>query len=224
GEGIFERLYITGVSPIMLDELASGFNIMSNMTTHPSYNDMLGFTEEEVRGILDRIGEAQFQIKSKEEVFQDLVQYYNGYRFSEDSERRIFNPDMVLYFIQYFKDVGYPKDMLDQNVKMDYSKLRGLIVGTSGKRKLQEIIEELNEQDIISVSLVQRFNFEKRFDDNEIKSLLYFFGLLTYKDIDEMVVPNHVIKVLFWEYLRNFLEEEKEIEFHIEPLKKALKA
>ncbi|MCB1193468.1 MAG: AAA family ATPase [Leptospiraceae bacterium] len=224
GEGVFERFYITGVSPIMLDELASGFNIMSNMTTDYDYNEMLGFTQEEVKGILDQVSDDKFIIKTKEEVFEDLVQYYNGYKFNPITEVTVFNSDMVVYFFQHFSRHGYPDEILDLNVKTDYSKLRGLIVGTSGKKKLQEIIEELNEKSVIEVDLVQRFNFEKRFDDNEIKSLLYFFGLLTYKGIEEMVIPNHVIKVLFWEYLRNFLEEEKEIEFHIEPLKKALKA
>ncbi|MCB1191852.1 MAG: AAA family ATPase [Leptospiraceae bacterium] len=224
GEGAFERFFITGVSPIMLDELASGFNIMSNMTTDYEYNEMLGFTEEEVRGILDKVSIDKIELKNKEEVFQDLVQYYNGYKFNHNANKSVFNSDMVMYFFQHFSRHGYPDEILDLNVKTDYNKLRGLIVGTSGKDKLQQIIEEINEKSVIEVDLVQRFNFENRFDDNEIKSLLYFFGLLTYKGIEEMVIPNYVIKTLFWEYLRNFLKEEKKIEFYMEPLKKALNA
>lgn len=209
----------------MLDELASGFNITSNMTSEIDFNEMLGFTGEEVRSILDKLPDNFYIRKSKEEVFQDLVFYYNGYKFNWEAPRTVFNPDMVLYFFQHFAERGtYPDEILDLNVKTDYSKLRGLIVGTSGANILQEIIEELNEKKLIDVELIRRFTFERRFDNNEIKSLLYFFGLLTYNDLDTMVIPNHVIKVLFWEYMRKFLQEEKNIEFQVSPLKRALNA
>ncbi|MCP5499067.1 MAG: AAA family ATPase [Leptospiraceae bacterium] len=208
GEGVFERFFITGVSPIMLDELASGFNIMSNMTGHPQFNEMLGFTAEEVRGILDKVPLERFAKKSKEEVFLDMTTFYNGYLFSEEAHKKVFNSDMVLYFLQYFHDVGYPKEILDFNVKTDYSKLKGLIVGSSGKENLKRILEEINTQEYLTFQLVQRFTFENRLKDYELKSLLFFFGLLTMTNIpNRFVVPNQVIKTLHWEYFQNFLEE-----------------
>ncbi len=223
GEGVFERFYITGVSPIMLDELASGFNIMSNMTTHPEFNEMLGFTNAEVRSVLDMIPEERYAAKSKEEVFSDLVFYYNGYKFSEDSSSRVFNSDMVLYFFQYFNDVGYPKEILDQNVKTDYSRLKGLIVGSSGKENLKQIIEEINTKQVLSFPLVSRFSFEARLNSHELKSLLYFFGLITMSDLpNQFVIPNYVIRNLHWEYLQKFLEESG-IEFDMNLLYSALR-
>lgn len=79
GEGVIERFFITGVSPIMLDELSSGFNITSDMTTDLEFNELLGFTEEEVENLLKLIPDERFQPKSREEVFSDLIYYYNGY-------------------------------------------------------------------------------------------------------------------------------------------------
>jgi hypothetical protein len=209
GEGIFERFFITGVSPIMLDELSSGFNIMDNLTTFPTFNEMLGFTEEEVRGMLDLLPDTHYIEKSKDEVFKDLLYYYDGYKFAEDTEKTVFNSDMVLYFFQYFSEYAkYPKEILDLNVKTDYSKLRGLIVGSSGKEQLKGIIEELNINKSLNFPLVRRFTFENRLNNAELKSLLYFFGLLTMTEKpNQFKIPNYVIQRLHWEYLQKFLEE-----------------
>ena len=181
GEGVIERFFITGVSPIMLDEL------------------------------------------SKDEVFQDMVHYYNGYRFCDEAEKTLFNSDMVLYFLEYFNRRGYPKELLDENVKTDYNKLRGLIIGTSGKEKLQSIIEEINLNSSLSLTLVKRFNFSQRFSDNELKSLLFYLGLLTFSNKpNQFAIPNYVIRTLYWEYLRKFLEESLTIEFDMRLLHNAI--
>lgn len=218
GEGVFERFFITGVSPIMLDELASGFNIMNNMVTHPTFNEMLGFTSEEVEAILNKVPQERFTIKSKDDVFRDMAEFYNGYLFSEDTNKKVFNPDMVLYFLQYFHEIGYPKEILDLNIKTDYNKLKGLIVGSSGKENLKKILDEINVEDGLTFQLVQRFTFANRLKDYELKSLLFFFGLLTMEGKpNRFVVPNHVIRTLHWEYLQNYLEENG-VEFNINAL------
>ncbi|MCP5494686.1 MAG: AAA family ATPase [Leptospiraceae bacterium] len=223
GEGVFERFFITGVSPIMLDELASGFNILSDMTVDPGFNEMIGFTINDVQWLLDKVSEERYIHKTKEEVLKDLIYYYNGYCFSNEAKTRLFNSDMVLYFMEKFSRIGYPSDLLDENVKTDYVKLRGLIVGASGKAKLQSIIEEVNLNDTLIVSLTKRFNFTQRFGDNELKSLLFYLGLLTFSDKSERFqIPNQVIRTLYWEYLRKFLEESLTIEFDMRLLSKAL--
>ncbi|MCB1189698.1 MAG: AAA family ATPase [Leptospiraceae bacterium] len=223
GEGVFERFFITGVSPIMLDELASGFNILSDMTVDPGFNEMIGFTINDVQWLLDKVLEERYIHKTKEEVLKDLIYYYNGYCFSNEAKTRLFNSDMVLYFMEKFSRIGYPSDLLDENVKTDYVKLRGLIVGASGKAKLQSIIEEVNLNDTLIVSLTKRFNFTQRFGDNELKSLLFYLGLLTFSDKSERFqIPNQVIRTLYWEYLRKFLEESLTIEFDMRLLSKAL--
>ncbi|MCP5497476.1 MAG: AAA family ATPase [Leptospiraceae bacterium] len=223
GEGVFERFFITGVSPIMLDELASGFNILSDMTIDPDFNEMLGFTVDEVKWLLDKVSEERYTYKTKEEVLQDMIYYYNGYCFSQEAKTRLFNSDMVLYFMDKFSRIGYPSDLLDENVKTDYVKLRGLIVGASGKTKLQSIIEEINLNNTLIVNLTKRFNFTQRFGDNELKSLLFYLGLLTFSEPGEMKIPNYVIRTLYWEYLQKYLEEEMNIEFDLSLLGRAIK-
>ncbi|MCP5497475.1 MAG: AAA family ATPase [Leptospiraceae bacterium] len=224
GEGVFERFFITGVSPIMLDELASGFNILSDMTIDPRFNEMLGFTVDEVVGcLLDKVSDERYTYKTKEEVLQDLIHYYNGYRFSDETETKLFNSDMVLYFMEKFSAIGYPKELLDKNVKTDYGKLRGLIVGTSGKGNLQSIIEDLNLNQSLNFDLQNSFNFERRFGDTELKSLLFYLGLLTFSEPGEMKIPNYVIRTLYWEYLQKYLEEEMNIEFDLSLLGRAIK-
>ncbi|HMV79046.1 MAG TPA: AAA family ATPase [Leptospiraceae bacterium] len=225
GEGAFDKFFITGVSPLMLDELASGFNIMEDMTQKPAFASMLGFTEEEVQSVLDLIPPDVYSQtdKTNDEVMKDLTHYYNGYRFSPLNPARVFNPDMVLYFIQDFQDRMYPMDLLDLNVKTDYSKLKGLIISLSGRDMLKKIIEELSSAEETGVDLVRRFTFEQRFSENELKSLLYYLGLLTYTDRrSRLKVPNYVIHVLFWEYLRSLLQEESKVDFDFSLLQNTL--
>jgi hypothetical protein len=131
---------------------------------------------------------------------------------------------MVLFFLEYFNLRGYPKDLLDENVKTDYSKLRGLIIGTSEKSKLQSIIEEINLNSLLNLTLVKRFNFSQRFNDNELKSLLFYLGLLTFSDSpNQFAIPNYVIRTLYREYLRKFLEESFTIEFDMQVLGQAIR-
>ncbi len=221
--GIMDRFFITGVSPIMLDELSSGFNIMSNMTTSLEFNEMLGFTEEEVWSMLDSLPEKCFLRKDKKAVFEDLLYYYNGYKFHPEAQKKLFNSDMVLYFFQSFRvDGRYPEEILDLNVKTDYGKLKGLIVGGGGKEQLKEIIEELTYSKKINFPLVRRFTFENRLKTFELKSLLFFFGLLTITDApNEFKIPNYVIQKLHWEYLQRYLDENG-VEFAVEYFTEAI--
>ena len=225
GEGVFDRFFITGVSPLMLDELASGFNIMEDMTQDQDFASMLGFTEEEVTSVLDKVTADAYSKadKTKDEVKDDLTHYYNGYRFSPSNPERVFNPDMVLYFLKDFCRGMYPIDLLDLNVKTDYSKLKGLIVSLSGRDMLKKIIEELSSAEETGVDLVRRFTFEQRFSENELKSLLYYLGLLTFTDRrSRLKVPNYVIHVLFWEYLRSLIQEESKVDFDFSLLQNTL--
>lgn len=222
--GVFDKFFITGVSPIMLDELSSGFNVTSNMSTDSDFNEMLGFTEAEVRGILNLIPDDKFVKKSREQVFQDMLELYNGYLFSQDSDQTLFNSDMVLYFVEKFDRLGkYPRELLDLNVKTDYDKLRGLIIGVSGQRELQETIEEISMNQGSQFILQPRFTFQHRFGKDELRSLLFYLGLLTF-GLEPMtfVIPNQVIQILYWEYLQKFLMEEKQIAFDTDILHKTL--
>jgi hypothetical protein len=210
---VIDRIFITGVSPIMLDDLTSGFNISKNLTMHPMFGEMLGFTEEEVRGIV-----AQFESNIDPEVLMDeLRSNYNGYLFHEEGKVRMYNPDMILYFFDEWSTLGYfPKQLLDENVKIDYTRLRRLIANEQNRSQLVEIIA--NEQ--VTARIISRFSFDNMYDKKNFVSLLFYMGLLTiqrarYDRQVELVIPNYVIKMVLWEYFGSMLEEMTGLKYDI---------
>ncbi|NUV00122.1 hypothetical protein XO12_08490, partial [Marinitoga sp. 1154] len=120
-ETIIERLFMTGVSPIMLDSLTSGFNITMNITLAPEFNEMLGFKEEEVKELLE-----YYDIYS-EKLLKEMQENYNGYRFNKEVKAKVYNPDMVFYFIiQYGRTKKPPEKIIDDNIMSDYKKVQNL--------------------------------------------------------------------------------------------------
>ncbi|GIV44362.1 MAG: hypothetical protein KatS3mg035_1485 [Bacteroidia bacterium] len=95
-----DRIFITGVTPVTLDALTSGFNILTHLTYYENYESMMGFTEQEVRDLLRLVLENPDR---EEEVMQEMREWYNGYRFSVYSQQNIYNSDMVLYYLKHFK-------------------------------------------------------------------------------------------------------------------------
>jgi hypothetical protein len=123
-QGIVERIFMTGVSPITVDSLTSGFNIATNISKSPTFHQMVGFEESEVEGILRGI---DVPIDEVESTLSDMRLWYNGYLFSVDAKNRLYNPNMVLYFAQEYADLKrYPREMLDINIASDYSKIQKL--------------------------------------------------------------------------------------------------
>lgn len=117
----FTRIFITGVSPIMLDDLTSGFNITMNYTLDEKLNCMLGFTRDDIFSVMDEIGLKDGDLRNK--ICKDMTEYYDGYKFNANSES-VFNPDMAMYFFYgYLAYNRYPKEMIDNNVKTDYGKV-----------------------------------------------------------------------------------------------------
>lgn len=203
---IIDRIFMTGVSPILLDDLTSGFNITKNLTLDRRYNEMLGFTEEELRSLIDEI---QINNFNKEMLISDMKQYYNGYIFCEDSYNSVFNPNMVLYFLDnLIKNKRYPKNMLDLNIKTDYKKLEHLAFNF----KDEETIESILTNEEVDVNLVERFNLEYMYENKEnFISLLFYMGMLTIKESFlgsiTFKIPNIAMKEIYWEYFRRKLSE-----------------
>ncbi|MFD3158736.1 AAA family ATPase (plasmid) [Haloimpatiens sp. FM7330] len=206
-----ERVFITGVSPIMLDDLTSGFNITINFTLEKKYNEMMGFTSYEVRKLINSLD--VLNKFHKETLFNDMKSYYNGYLFSEDSETRIFNPNMVLYFLNaVINNEKYPKNMLDLNIKTDYKKLEELAFNFED----DETIEKLLNKEEISINLVEKFNLEYMYDKKEnFISLLYYLGMLTIKEslLGDVIltIPNIAIETIYWEYFRDKLISKSDL-------------
>ncbi len=202
--GPISKLFITGVSPVTMDDVTSGFNIGDNITSDPAVNQMAGFTEIEVKEMLSHYG-------IPESAIEMMKGWYNNYLFSEYEKTRMYNSDMTLYFVkEYLKTSTLPKNMLDYNIRTDYNKLKYLIItDLKGKIKVNGNFEKLNiilEEGQIEANIVNSFPAERIIDPENFISLLYYFGLLTIKGVSrgmtELIVPNEVIKQLYYEYIR----------------------
>ncbi|HHW02339.1 MAG TPA: AAA family ATPase [Thermoanaerobacterales bacterium] len=204
----FTRLFMTGVSPIMIDDLTSGFNITENLTLKPTLNAMLGFTQHETEEILKL-----YDIYSQETI-EDMKKYYNGYRFSPVAEEYVYNSDMCLYFIKDMAEYKrYPMSMIDNNVKTDYSRVNQLALNF----KDSETLETIMTQGQISTVLVERFNLSTMYSKKEnFASLLFYLGMLTIKepfeDMVKLCIPNYVIRTIYWNQFYDILQKELDIQ------------
>ncbi len=202
GEGIIDRIFITGVSPITLDSLTSGFNISSNISLNPIFHNMMGFTHPEVEAILHKSSIPSEKIP---EMMSDLTAWYDGYLFTEDAHTLLFNPDMVLYFLREYGIMNkYPAVMLDTNVISDYRKIKNIFkIGREEEIKY-ELLETLVEKGYIDFPLTHLYNLEAEFTEDDFLSLLFYMGMLSFREVSDIgwrfEVPNYVIKKLYFEY------------------------
>ncbi|MEM5242922.1 AAA family ATPase [Thermoanaerobacter sp. CM-CNRG TB177] len=217
---VIDRIFITGISPIMLDDLTSGFNIALNVTMDLSLNEMLGFTEEEVVKVLEEVG---IEEKEREKSLEELKELYDGYLFSAEAEKRIYNPDMVLYYldsiVRYKKP---PRNLIDDNVKTDYGRLNRLTMNEGNKVLLERIIKEEG----IVAEIVTKFSFDRMYDEEYFVSLLFYMGLLTIGMQEKtrlfLKIPNYVIKTIMWEYIETNLKKEYKINLDLNELRKTI--
>ncbi|WP_138206944.1 ATP-binding protein [Haloimpatiens lingqiaonensis] len=207
----FNRIFMTGVSPIMLDDLTSGFNITMNYTLDQNLNAMMGFTRGELSWIMNQVGIEDIGLREK--ICVDMTKYYNGYKFNEYG-KKVFNPDMSMYFLNnYLLYNRYPKEMIDNNVKTDYGRVNQLAYNFNDREALEEIMTTGE----ISTMLVDRFNIHTMYSVKEnFKSLLFYLGMLTIKEQGPLgtvlKVPNYVIKTIYWEQYFQKINEDYNIQ------------
>jgi hypothetical protein len=226
-QGYVDRFFITGVSPVTMDGLTSGFNIGKHLTANEKFHDMIGFTDDEVSELLSLV----LIDKNREtEIIKDLKAWYNGYKFNTDVPHTLYNSDMVLYFLDNFKyKQQYPKQMLDPNIMPDYGKLMKLFKVADYQNNIG-ILKEVLENGKISCELIYQFYFEKPFDREAFVNLLYYLGNLTQSDKDGLtgfpnfVIPNYVIERLFWQYYALVIQETASMDYDTNAIKDAVTA
>ncbi|MDM8551799.1 AAA family ATPase [Desulfobacterales bacterium HSG2] len=196
------RIFVTGVSPITMDDGISGFNIGRNISLYPEFNEILGFTEQDIRTLLDHYNVTG---ADSDRITRMMEEWYDGYRFSAGAEKTLFNTDMVLYFVTHFFRSGTPPDnMIDQNVRTDYDKLLHLIVpdrqmnGNFGR--LSEIIRT---QGTDAATVADSFPVEYLTRPENFVSLLFWSGLLSYSGPGRLCVPNRTVRHMMHGYLRD---------------------
>lgn len=225
GEGIIDRFFATGVTPVTLDSMTSGFNVAKNITLNSDFHNMAGFTESELRGMLENTiyEEGKFDINT---VVSDMRSWYNGSKFSASATDRLYNPQMVISFLSEFgRNWKYPDEMADHNVTSDYKKISN-ILGLLPSEVSDSIIQEILNNESISEKIVIQFNFELPYTRIEAISLLFYNGLMTILgerfQVYDFVIPNYVIKVMYWEYFRYLFESRHKIQYESIPVRDAL--
>ncbi|MCL2065783.1 MAG: ATP-binding protein [Candidatus Cloacimonetes bacterium] len=207
------RLFMTGVSPITLDDVSSGFNIGTNISLMPEYNTLLGFTEKDVNDIFDYYITAGQYPLNKDEAMHLLRKWYDNYLFSEGCQESVYNTDGVLYFMLHTINKNiFLRDLIDENLRMDYTKLQSLVFHGDDLNGNFDILTEIINTGMISASINKSFPFSLLKDPKNYISFLYFLGLLTYSGktfAGEPIlqIPNETIKHLVYDYIKAILRK-----------------
>ena len=217
-KGMFERIFITGVSPVTLDDVTSGFNIGWHISTKPEFNQMLGFSLEEVRKMFAYYKEVGGipATSDIEAMIDEMKPWYDNYCFSEDAletQSKVFNCDMVIYYLRNYMDYGQaPDQMIDPNTKTDYNKMKKLLQldKLDGDRK--GVIRTIAETGQIVALLTETFSAYSLTDPQIFTSLLFYYGMLTIKGTrgDKMIlgIPNNNVRKQYYGYLKDLYEEK----------------
>ena len=203
-----ERVFVTGVSLVTLDDLTSGFNIGTNYSLSYGFNEMVGFTEAEVREMLAYYAQHHDFHHTIDELIEVMKPYYDNYCFAEEAygETTMYNSNMVLSFLYKYIDNGcnIPDDMLDENIRVDYNRLRMLIRKDKEFAHDASIIQTLVSQGFVTGELRRGFPAEQIADNNNFVSLLYYFGLVTlggtHMGETKFVIPNEVVREQIFSY------------------------
>ena len=209
------RVFVTGVSPVTMDDLTSGFNIGTNYSLSPDFNEMTGFTEEEVRKMLDYYGSVLPFNHTTDELIKVMKPWYDNYCFAEEryGETTMYNSMMVLYFVDNYIDYEYQitKKMVETNIRIDYDKLRMLIRHDKEFAHDASIIQQLVTQGFVIGTLNENFPAERINDPDNFLSLLFYFGMVTidgtYDGETKFIIPNEVVRDQMYTYLLDTYKE-----------------
>jgi Predicted AAA-ATPase/PD-(D/E)XK nuclease superfamily len=224
GNGLVERMFLTGVSPVTVDSLTSGFNISKNISLSPTFHQMVGFEEAEVQGILTAIELPQNEIAP---TLEDLRLWYDGYLFAHRAKQKLYNPNMVLYFAAAYKDTqNYPDSMLDPNIASDYSKIQNLFNIQGNAEHYLGVLRDLLEKGEVSATLTDQYSFKRGFTPDDLVSLLFYMGFLTIKGLHlnryTFTFPNYVIKKLYADYFFSSILQKAQLPFNNKPVNDAI--
>lgn len=215
-DSAIERCFVTGVSPVTMDDVTSGFNIGTNYSLSPRFNELMGFTEDDVRQMLDYYRTTCEFHHTTDELIEGMKPWYDNYCFATKSYGRttMYNSCMVLYFVDnYIRNEGdYPDYMLEDNIRTDYNKLRMLVRRDSEFGHDASVIRRIVEQGYITAELKTGFPARSITDPRNFVSLLYYFGMLsidgTFKGETKLIIPNQVVREQIYNYLLETYEKE----------------
>ncbi len=203
------RVFVTGVSPVTMDDLTSGFNIGTNYSLEPEFNEMTGFTEDEVREMMEYYAGVLPFNHTPDQLVQAMKPWYDNYCFALNryGKTTMYNSVMVLYFLDKYirNDYHFPDKMVESNVRIDYDKVRMLIRHDKNFYDDASIIQELVTKGFVTGKLVENFPAEQINHPDNFLSLLFYFGMVTidgeYDGATKFIIPNEVVRDQMYTYL-----------------------
>ena len=221
-KGNFERIFMMGVSPVTLDDVTSGFNIGWNISIKPEFDEMLGFSTTDVVEMFTYYKEhgsipADSDIDA---IVNDMKPWYDNYCFAEDAlkkKTRMFNCDMVLYYLRNYMDNGCsPRQMIDPNTRTDYGKMKKLLQFDKLDGERKGIIRKIAEEEQIVTQLYESFSAYQIPKAEIFPSLLFYYGMLTIKGTrgSKLIlgIPNNNVRKQYYGYL----EEEYQAKAYVD--------
>ena len=212
-ETVVDRIFITGVAPITLDSLTSGFNISKDITRDEEFNEMIGFTKDELLTLMEF---EEIPIYNQHTILPIMEENYDGYKFSARGSEKIYNSNMCLYFLSdYIRLKRIPEKLVDVNIASDYSKLSKMLNLSIGREK-KEILEKTISGEGYLSNIVEKFNPTVEFKEEEFVSILFYLGYLTISKeeygYEELKIPNKIMKELYSSYFLEELNKESDIQ------------
>ena len=221
-KGNFERIFMMGVSPVTLDDVTSGFNIGWNISIKPEFDEMLGFSTTDVVEMFTYYKEhgsipADSDIDA---IVNDMKPWYDNYCFAEEAlkkKTRMFNCDMVLYYLRNYMDNGCsPRQMIDPNTRTDYGKMKKLLQFDKLDGERKGIIRKIAEEELIVTQLYESFSAYQIPKAEIFPSLLFYYGMLTIKGTrgSKLIlgIPNNNVRKQYYGYL----EEEYQAKAYVD--------
>ena len=202
GEGSIRTCFCTGVLPVTMDDLTSGYNIAEILTLHPDFINMLGFTHAEadtyLRYVLDKYTGSQ---ERYDEIWQLIVNNYDGYRFSPKGEK-LFNATILTYFLKNFatRHGEVPEEMIDENLRTDIGWLRRLTLSLENSKAMLDALVIDNGLAYNVADLSSKFNKQKFFDKNFYPVSLFYLGMTTLFNDYRMMLPNLTMRSIYMDY------------------------
>ena len=221
-KGNFERIFMMGVSPVTLDDVTSGFNIGWNISIKPEFDEMLGFSTTDVVEMFTYYKEhGSIPVDSDiDAIVNDMKPWYDNYCFAEEAlkkKTRMFNCDMVLYYLRNYMDNGCsPRQMIDPNTRTDYGKIKKLLQFDKLDGERKGIIRKIAEEEQIVTQLYESFSAYQIPKAEIFPSLLFYYGMLTIKGTrgSKLIlgIPNNNVRKQYYGYL----EEEYQAKAYVD--------
>ena len=206
---IVGKVFITGVCGVSLDSMTSGFNIATNISTDFRFNSMTALTHDEVKKLI-----SDMELENSDELFNIMLENYDGYKFSRKDVELVFNPTLTMYYLNnYYQYNEAPEDLLDSNIISSYEQIRNIIKLSDDYK---DILDNIFDDGEVISGLVTNYEFNEnhKFSKEETISLLYYFGYLTIKKVFELdyekyvfMIPNKVIEKIYEDYYLSIMRE-----------------